>query len=88
MIIKSGQILKSGYVPTNEIVFQNDVPMAVASVKEKIDQFTSIGDNQAYPLPLGKWIDDKFHLWDGRHRYIASLMLGRKTMLVAWVEEA
>lgn len=86
MIVPAGHILVTGYVPTAEIVFQSDVPMSVADVKEKITQFTSIGSGQAYPLPVGNWKDGRFHLWDGRHRFVASLMLCRRTMLVAWIE--
>lgn len=89
MIIPAGHVLKSAYLPLLEIVFPlNGAPMAIASVKEKIDHYSSIGPGQTYPLPIGKWVDGRFHLWDGRHRYIASLMMGRSTMLVGWVEPA
>jgi hypothetical protein len=88
VIIPAGHILKSGYVNTSEIVFPHHHadPMAVAAVEDKVRQYTSIKEGSAYPLPIIEWIDGKPVLKDGRHRYIASLMLGRKTMLVAWVE--
>lgn len=89
VIVPAGHIVVSGHVRTKEIVFPDHcAPMAIASVKEKIDQFTHIKTGEAYPLPLGAWQDGRFHLWDGRHRYIAALMLARETMLVAWIEKA
>lgn len=85
MIIPEGHILVTGYVPTNEIVFHSECVMSVTDVKEKITQQTHIRGGTAYPVPIGDWRDGRFHLWDGRHRYIAALLLNRKTMLVGWV---
>lgn len=89
MVIPEGHKIVTGFVPTNDVVFPLDGgPMAVAAVEEKVRRFTSIRGGQSYPVPVGRWRDGRFHLEDGRHTYIASLMLGRKTMLVAWVEPA
>lgn len=88
MIVPAGHILKSAYVRTADIVFPLDPikPMAVASVEAKIKGYTGHPDVEFYPLPVVRWVEDRPHLWDGRHRYIASLMLGRETMLVCWTE--
>jgi len=87
MIIPAGQVLKTGYVRTADVVFpMTGAAMSITEVKEKITQFTAIKEAQAYPLPVGRWEGGRFLLWDGRHRYIASLMLGREKMLVAWLE--
>lgn len=88
MIVPPGHIVVTGYVPTAEIVFpcDHEAPMSVADLKEKVDRQSHIGKGEAYPVPIGKWKDGRFHLWDGRHRYIAALMLGRRHMLVGWVE--
>lgn len=87
MIVPAGHVIRSAHVPTADIEFPMDGgPMAVASVEEKVRMFTGMGDGEPYPLPVGSWRGDRFRLWDGRHRYIASLMLGRATMLVCWTE--
>jgi hypothetical protein len=87
MHIPKGHILKSAYIPIEDIVFTCDVPMGVEGVRDKINQWLSHKEGQSYPLPVGEWKDGKLHLWDGRHRYIAALMLARKSMLIAWVEK-
>lgn len=88
MIIPPGHIIRSGYVPTGDIVFPlTGATMAPASVREKIDMYSAIKDQEAYPLPIVRWVDGKPVLMDGRHRYLAHLMLSRPQMLVAWTEE-
>ena len=49
--------------------------------------YSAIKDQEAYPLPIVRWEDGKPVLFDGRHRYIAHLMMSRPQMLVAWTEE-
>jgi hypothetical protein len=89
MMIDEGHVMRSAYVKTAEIVFpMGGRPMAVASVEEKVRRASAYPGREFYPLPVGKWVERRFHLWDGRHRYIAALMLGQETMLVCWTEPA
>lgn len=89
MIIPAGHVVRSGYVPTGEIVFPLDgQTMALASVEAKIRDLTGNPGREFYPLPVGQWVEGRFHLWDGRHRYIAALMTGKPRMLVCWTEPA
>jgi hypothetical protein len=49
--------------------------------------------DDAWPPPVGEWEDDSdgartFVIHDGRHEFIAALMLGSREILVAWIEDA
>ena len=57
-----------------------------AEVERAYRRQLELGDEQGWPPPTGYWRDDgRFVLTDGRHRYVAALMLGVEYMLVAWV---
>jgi len=87
MITPTGQLLVTAYVPLADIVFQNDVPMSCLEVQRKVDEYVRIGPNHPEPLMV-EWRGDRPHLLDGRHRYIAALMLGRRVALVGWHTDA
>lgn len=45
------------------------------------------GEAACWPPIVGHWEDDRFVVCDGRHEYVASLMLGRARIYVAWLEK-
>lgn len=58
--------------------------MAVGDIETAYRRQLAIGDHQAWPCPNGEWDGETFVIHDGRHAYIAALMLGFSHLLVAW----
>jgi hypothetical protein len=59
--------------------------MAVGDVEAKYRQLLCQGDAAVWPPITGTWSGSRFSVSDGRHQFIASLMLGREKVLVAWI---
>ena len=58
--------------------------MAIGDVKSSFERRLQLGDHQPWPCPRGEWQGDEFVIIDGRHEYVAALMLGQDHILVAW----
>jgi hypothetical protein len=65
--------------------------MSIGDVKVAYERLLQLGDSAAWPPPNGEWEGEegnsRFVIFDGRHEYIASQMLGRELILVAWLAE-
>jgi hypothetical protein len=59
---------------------------ALGDVDRAFQRVLQLGDSSMWPCPNGHWDGERFVIEDGRHEYIASLMLGRTHLLVAWTE--
>lgn len=86
MQVKPGQVVKTGYVDVWKCRLACRDRMAVGDVGAAYQKLLQLGDNCAWPCPNGEWDGGTFTIHDGRHEYVAALMLGRKHLLVAWVE--
>lgn len=83
--VPPGQTVKTGYVPVHHIVLACKDRMAVGDVDRAYQRLIQIAPNQAFPCPIGHWEEDNnFVIIDGRHTYVAALMLGFEYILVAW----
>src|SRR5829696_1864985 len=61
-------------------------PAVPAAVERAYCRQLELGDDQAWPPLTGYWRDDgRFVLTDGRHRFIAAVMLGVEYVLAAWL---
>lgn len=85
--VPPGAVIRTGYVPIDDIVMACRDRMAMGDVKDPYEKRLQLGDHQPWPCPRGYWRDDRFVIMDGRHEYVAALMLGYPYLLVAWVEE-
>ena len=85
LAIGPGQTVKTGYVETHRIKLACRDRMAVGDVEAAYRRQLSLGDQQAWPCPVGEWEGNLFVIHDGRHQYVAALMLGLTHILVAWV---
>jgi hypothetical protein len=84
--VPAGKVVKSGYVSVWKCQLANRERMAVGDVAGAFGKLLQLGEDSLHPCPNGHWEGDEFVIHDGRHEYLASLMLGRQTILVAWVE--
>ena len=87
MSVRQDQVVKTAWVDIDACRLGSRVPMASATLDEKARKLICIGDGIAsWPPIVGHWADDRFVVCDGRHEYLASQMLGRAKLFVAWLE--
>jgi hypothetical protein len=86
MVVARGQRVETAYVDVHRIRLACRHPMSVGDVDRAFQKRLQLGDRQPWPCPTGKWAEDGwFEIHDGRHEYIATLMLGHSHILVAWI---
>lgn len=84
--VPPGKLIKTGYVRVFNCEFACRERMAFGDVKAAFEKSLQLGDHCAWPCPKGHWEGERFVIIDGRHEYIAALMLGKEYILVAWLE--
>lgn len=87
MLVPPGCIVRTGYVAVEAVTLACRDRMAIGDVKIAFERLLQFGENQPWPCPRGEWSGERFTIVDGRHEYVASLMLGRSHILVAWIED-
>jgi hypothetical protein len=85
MRVPAGQVVRTGYVCVWKCRLANRAPMAVGDVAGAHSRLLQLGTDSLWPCVNGVWEGDEFAIHDGRHEYIAALMLGRTHILVAWI---
>lgn len=66
----------------------NRTRMSVGDIDIAYRKQLALGDHQAFPCPNGRWDGERFIIHDGRHAFVAALMIGLTHLLVAWTEVA
>lgn len=64
------------------------LPMSPEAVEKKYRRLLNLGDYAPWPPVVGHWENGRFVLCDGRHDYLAALMIGRDKLFVCWLETA
>lgn len=86
MAVPAGCRVVTDYVSVWNIRLECRDRMAVGDVAASYNRLLQLAPRQEHPAPFGYWQDGRFILVDGRHAYVALLMLGVEQILVAWVE--
>jgi hypothetical protein len=85
--VAPGHVVRTDYVRVEDVVLACRERMAIGDVDRAFQKRLQIGDHQPWPCPRGAWREDgRFEIVDGRHEYVATLMLGHSHILVAWEE--
>jgi hypothetical protein len=91
LLVKPGVKVHTGYVPIFDCELACRERMASGDVDRAYQKLLQLGEDSLWPCPNGHWVAEGsrriFLIEDGRHEWIASVMLGRKYILVAWLEE-
>lgn len=87
--VRSTEKVCTAWVSVDGIRMANRTRMSPEAVEKKYRELLQLGFDQSFPPPNGYWdpVDGAFVILDGRHEYLAALMLGRDKLFVAWVEE-
>lgn len=86
VLVPAGKTIRTGYVWVWDCILDNRERMAVGDIDRAYQRLLQQGNSSQWPFPYGYWEEGKFHIQDGRHEYIASLMLSKEHILVAWLE--
>jgi hypothetical protein len=86
MSVAPGKKVATGYVHVENISLACRERMSIGDVNSAYQKRLQLGDHQPWPCPRGYWSDMRFVIEDGRHEYVAALMLGQTHILVAWEE--
>lgn len=85
--VPGGNRIHTDYVNVFAVRLECRDRMAVGDVAAAYDKCLQLGRDEQFPCPTGYWEGETFVLLDGRHHWIASIMLGKTHILVAWIEE-
>lgn len=88
-VVPRGCVERQGYVPMGRITLGDPGRIDPAAVTEKYRELIHLTYTGAQPSPppVGRWLDDgTFEIIDGRHHWLALVMLGYRTFLVRWQE--
>jgi hypothetical protein len=87
MAVPPGHLVRTGYVAVEQVTLACRDRMTPGDVKLAYERLLQLGDHQPWPAPRGHWQDDRFVIADGRHQFVASLMLGKSHIFVAWIDD-
>ena len=87
LAIPAGKIVRTAYAPIDSIRLACRDRMDIGAVEKAMQRRLGIQPAQPWPCPNGRWESGAFILADGRHDYVAALLLGIEHILVAWVED-
>lgn len=83
--IPPGKLVKTGYVQIFQTRLACRERMAVGDVDKAYQKKLQLGDQGSWPPPNGYWDGDTFVIQDGRHEWVAAVMLGNTHLFVAWI---
>lgn len=84
LLVAPGELVKSGYVSVWKVRLACRERMAVGDVGAAFQKLLQIAPAQMHPSPNGYWDGEEFVIQDGRHAYVAAVMLGYESILVTW----
>jgi hypothetical protein len=84
LTIPPGHRVSTGYVDVFQCRLACRERMAVGDVDRSYQRLLQQAPSQSWPPPVGRWEADRFVIEDGRHEYIAAVMLGFSHLFVAW----
>lgn len=90
LLVAPGDAVRTAWIELWRVKLACRDRMAVGDVATAFQRLLQLGDAAAWPPPNGHWEGDpatgRFVIQDGRHEYVASLMLGRERIFVAWLD--
>lgn len=85
MVVPAGRTVQTAYVPVDRVRLACRDRMATGDVERAMQRRMAAAPGQPWPCPIGHWDGPQFVIVDGRHEYVAALMLGCTHVLVAWI---
>jgi hypothetical protein len=86
MCVQPDQIVRTAWIEIDLCKLGCRVPMSPEAVEKKFRRLLNLGDAAPWPPIVGHWEGERFLVDDGRHDYLAALMLGRERLFVCWLD--
>jgi hypothetical protein len=86
MCVQRHQLVRTAWVDIDLCRLGFRMPMSPEAVEKKYRRLLNIGDCAPWPPVVGHWENGRFVVCDGRHEYLATLMMGRDKLFVCWLE--
>lgn len=87
MCVQPSQVVQTAWVDIDLCKLGCRSPISPEAVEKKFRRLLNIGDCAAWPPIVGHWEGERFLIDDGRHDFLASLMLGREKVFVCWLQD-
>lgn len=91
MCVRPDQVVRAEWVHVDQCVLGSRERMTPEAVEKKWRKLLQQGEAASWPPIVGHWDRDsqavRFVVDDGRHEFLAALMIGRERVLVCWLEE-
>lgn len=88
--VQPSQHIKTSWIDIDLCYLGSRVRMSPEAVEKKYREILQQGECSKWPCVVGHWVDDRegrrFCVDDGRHTMLATLMLGKERIFVAWLE--
>jgi hypothetical protein len=88
MCVQPHQVVRTAWVDIDLCRLSFRLPMSPEAVEKKYRRLLNLGQCAPWPPIVGHWEDGRFVVCDGRHDYLAALMIGRDKLFVCWLEAA
>jgi hypothetical protein len=85
--VPPGKVIRSGWVDIFKVRADCRERMSVGDVDRAYQKHLQLGDQSSWPPPNGYWDGNVFVIKDGRHEWIARMMLGKNQLFVCWLED-
>lgn len=88
MCVQPNQVVRTAWVDIDLCRLSFRLPMSPEAVEKKYRRLLNLGECAPWPPIVGHWEEGRFVVCDGRHDYLAALMIGRDKLFVCWLDAA
>lgn len=88
MLVQPDQVVATAWINIDACRLGSRSVMSPEAVEKKFRRLLQQGEGSPWPPVVGHWEGSRFVIDDGRHEYMATLMLGRRRIFVAWLTAA
>lgn len=86
LIVQPGEMVMTAWIDIDQCVLGCRVLMSPEAVEKRFRVLLHLGACAEWPPIVGHWRSDgRFSVDDGRHSYLASLMIGQRALFVCWL---
>ena len=87
LCVRPGQVVKTAWVDIDACRLGCRALMSPEAVEKKFRRRLNLGDCAPWPPIVGHWEGGRFVVCDGRHDYLAAMMLGHERLFVCWLDD-
>ena len=86
MCVQPHQVVRTAWIDIDSCKLGFRLRMSPEAVEKKFRRLLNLGEGAPWPPIVEHWEGERFLVDDGRHDYLAALMIGRDKLFVCWLE--